>query len=133
MLQAYQQTCLMNWSFIFEQWLYNRHLSTGTAGLYELVYQSMYLLPLILMFVIYLVLIRADWFDNYEAELNMIGLIYLIWSWFIVNYLSLCIVSVGIVFIVTLLLFVLVVGWFEVVPNGKGCREKGIKNNMVFL
>lgn len=77
MLQAYQQTCLMNWSYIFQQWLYNQHLSNEKIGLYQLAYQSMYLVPLILTLILYVILIKIKYLEKLKQRLNSIGLLYI--------------------------------------------------------
>ena len=61
MLQTYQQTCLMNWSYIFQQWLYNQHLSNEKVVLYQLAYQTMYLVPLIFTLILYVLLIKIKY------------------------------------------------------------------------
>ena len=76
-IQAYQQTCLMNWSYIFQQWLYNQHLSNQTVGLYELAYQSMYLVPLAVTLVLYVILMQMKHFIRFKPQLNTMGLLYL--------------------------------------------------------
>lgn len=78
MIQAYQQTCLMNWSHIFEQWLYNQHLSNGTIGLYQLAYQSMYLVPPILTLILYVILMKTKRLAKFKQRLTSIGLLYLL-------------------------------------------------------
>jgi hypothetical protein len=77
MLQAYQQTCLMNWSYIFQQWLYNQHISNDQNVLYQLAYQSMYLLPLIVTLILYVVLIQIKYLEKLKQRLNSIGLLYI--------------------------------------------------------
>jgi hypothetical protein len=54
LIQSYQQTCVMNWSYIFEQWLYNQQLSSGQKTILQLVYQAIYVIPLVIILVIYL-------------------------------------------------------------------------------
>lgn len=78
MIQSYQQTCLMNWSFIFEQWLYNQHLTQGKIALYELAYQCMYLVPLIFTLILYVILIKSKRWAKLKPHLNSIGLLYLL-------------------------------------------------------
>lgn len=75
MVQSYQQTCVMNWSYIFGQWLYNQHLSGGRTGLYQLAYQSVYLLPLLVTLALYVILIRVRFFARLSPKLNTIGLL----------------------------------------------------------
>ncbi|WP_045097526.1 thioredoxin domain-containing protein [Legionella fallonii] len=75
--QAYQQTCLMNWSYIFQQWLYNQHISSIRTGLYQFAYQMMYLAPLILMLILYVSLIKMKRLANWEQRLQPVGLLYI--------------------------------------------------------
>ena len=77
MVLSYQQTCVMNWSNIFEQWLDNQHVSSGRAILYQAAYHMMYLLPLIVTLLLYILLIRVKFFVNLSPKLNCIGLLYL--------------------------------------------------------
>lgn len=76
-IQAYQQTCLMNWSYIFQQWLYNQHLSNQTVGLYQLAYQIMYLVPLIVTLILYVILMQMKPLIKFKPQLNTMGLLYL--------------------------------------------------------
>ncbi|BCA94910.1 membrane protein [Legionella antarctica] len=77
MLQIYQQTCLMNWSYIFQQWLYNQHLSNKNIVLYQLAYQIMYLVPLIFTLILYVILIKIKYLEKLKQRLNTIGLLYI--------------------------------------------------------
>ena len=77
-LLSYQQTCVMNWSLIFEQWLYNQHLSRQNAALYEFSYQLIYLLPLLLTLIIYVLLVRLKRLEKFKDKINSIGLLYLL-------------------------------------------------------
>lgn len=76
--QAFQQTCLMNWSYIFQQWLYNQHISNVRAGLYQFAYQLMYIAPLILALILYVSLIKMKRMKHLEKVLQSIGLLYLL-------------------------------------------------------
>jgi hypothetical protein len=55
-VQIGQQTCQFNISFIFEQWLINQSLSEGRHFAYQLYYLMVYLLPLMLVLLFYLLL-----------------------------------------------------------------------------
>lgn len=76
--QTFQQTCLMNWSYIFQQWLYNQHISNAWVGLYQLAYQLMYLAPLILALVLYVSFIKMKRLEHLEKRLQSIGLLYIL-------------------------------------------------------
>lgn len=69
--QAFQQTCLMNWSFIYEQWLANQQLAY--KGLYELIYQCIYLVPLTIVFMVYLFVAKR----RVQSKSRLLEFIYL--------------------------------------------------------
>ncbi|WP_454781244.1 glutaredoxin family protein [Legionella sp. WA2022007384] len=74
----YQQTCVMNWSTIFEQWLNDQHLPSWQASLYQLLYQGVYILPLILILLIYFLLCKINRFAALRTKLATIGLLFLL-------------------------------------------------------
>jgi hypothetical protein len=76
-LQAYQQTCLMNWSFIFEQWLSNQQLSNGRTMAYELAYQLMYLVPLTGALIVYVAVMKLNRLTVMKQKLKYIGILYI--------------------------------------------------------
>ncbi|KTD10872.1 hypothetical protein Lgra_1838 [Legionella gratiana] len=75
---VYQQTCVMNWATIFEQWLNNQHFSNWQTNLYQLLYQGMYILPLVVILCIYLVLLNIKRFAALRTKFANIGLLFLI-------------------------------------------------------
>lgn len=77
MIQTYQQTCLMNWSYIFEQWLYNQKLSHGQENVYQFVYQILYLIPPFMLLILYLGFAKTKRFARWQPVLNRIGLLYI--------------------------------------------------------
>lgn len=77
MTQAYQQTCMMNWSFIFGQWLYNQQLSVGQHIIYQVAYQIIYLLPLLLVLIAFIFLERTKLITRSKSRLYIIGLLYI--------------------------------------------------------
>lgn len=78
MIQTYQQTCVMNWSYLFEQWLNNQALTKTQSGLYELVYQLLYLLPLSITLIVYCILIQKDKLAHLKTQFSAFGLFSLI-------------------------------------------------------
>ncbi|WP_273199408.1 hypothetical protein [Legionella steelei] len=74
----YQQTCVMNWATIFQQWLNDQHLTGSQTSLYQLLYQGIYILPLILILFIYLVLLKVERFAALRTKFINIGLLFLI-------------------------------------------------------
>ena len=75
--QAYQQTCLMNWSYIFQQWLSNQHISNTRVGLYQFAYQLIYISPLLFALILYVSLMKMKRMANLEKRLQSIGLLYI--------------------------------------------------------
>lgn len=74
----YQQTCIMSWATIFEQWLNNQHFSNWQVNLYQLLYHGMYILPLIVILCIYLALLKIKNFAVLKTKLASMGLLLLI-------------------------------------------------------
>jgi thiol-disulfide isomerase/thioredoxin len=74
----YQQTCLMRWAIIFEQWLNNQNIPSWQSGLYQLLYQSLYILPLIFFLIVYLHMMKKERFVAMRIKLASIGLLFLI-------------------------------------------------------
>ncbi|WP_298623607.1 hypothetical protein [uncultured Legionella sp.] len=77
MVQIYQQTCVMNWSYIFGQWLYNQPLTFGQHLVYQLAYQSIYLVSLLVLLFLYVYLIRFEFFARFKQKFYMVGLLYI--------------------------------------------------------
>lgn len=109
-IQGYQQTCVMNWSYIFEQWLFNQHLPNGQMALFELAYQLIYLIPLVLIGVLYLILIKIKRVGPHIYRLTNIGilLLYMIYLLLIVYPESLS--NFGFSLLVNCV--VVIIGWF---------------------
>lgn len=106
-IQMYQQTCLMNWSYIFQQWLYNQHLSNAKIDLYQWIYQCMYLVPIIAAFILYIFLIRLKRLEHFKHKLHYIGLLYImavgliliVYPWVLSNlFLSLVVILCAVIF-----------------------------------
>ena len=110
MIQSYQQTCIMNWSFIFGQWLYNQQLNNAQLILYQLAYQSIYLLFLLISLVLYVLLIRTEFFAKLRQRFNTIGLLYImaIGLFLIIYPLALANLALSLFTLITLF----VCGWF---------------------
>lgn len=75
---AYQQTCVMNWSFVFQQWLNNQGFSIFQAALYQILYHIFYIFPLIIILVLYLVLLKIKRIATLQPRLASIGLLYIL-------------------------------------------------------
>ncbi|WP_241480420.1 hypothetical protein [Legionella norrlandica] len=78
MVFMFQQTCLMNWSYVFEQWLNNQDIPVVQAALYQLAYQITYVLPLIMLMILYTMLIQLNFFAKFKLKLTAIGLLYIL-------------------------------------------------------
>lgn len=78
MTTVYQQTCVMNWSFIFEQWLNNQHITHFQAALYQLLYQILYVLPLIFILIFHRALLRLKRIAALQPRLVRIGLLFVL-------------------------------------------------------
>lgn len=74
-IQAYQQTCIMNWSYIFEQWLFNQPLSAGQQHIMQSVYQLLYITPLVVILSAYLLLNKFKFLSSLKPALRYIGLL----------------------------------------------------------
>ena len=105
-LQAYQQTCIMNWSYIFEQWLYNQEFSSAQRFLAQLAYQLMYVGPLLLALLLYTIVIKDKRFIKYSPRLHTIGKLYIIvWGLLLIIYPKL-LSHLGLSFILILVIFI---------------------------
>jgi glutaredoxin len=65
-VQAYMQTCTPNLALIFEQWLSSQSLTQGKIAVFEIIYQSIYLLPLFLLLLIVSIWRRSSRMMKYE-------------------------------------------------------------------
>ncbi len=77
LIQAYQQTCLMNWSFIFQQWLLNQTISHNQAALYQWAYQILYLIPITIILIFYVLLSEFEFFTKRKQMLQTTGLLWI--------------------------------------------------------
>ncbi len=75
---AYQQTCVMNWAYIFEQWLNNQHITYARAQIYQLLYQVLYISPLILLFIVYVLANKIKRIASKQSRFARIGLLFLL-------------------------------------------------------
>jgi hypothetical protein len=74
---SYQQTCVMNWSFIFEQWLYNQPISSGQKTILQLIYQIFYSVPPLIVLILYWLLQLFGFFARMKPYLEVIGLLFI--------------------------------------------------------
>lgn len=76
-VDAYQQTCVMNWTFVFQQWLTNQHLAQGSQFVLQIVYQFFYALPLIILLLCYFLYSSLKLSERIKPLLEQIGLVFL--------------------------------------------------------
>lgn len=87
LVYIYQQTCLVNWSFVFHQWLNTQDASTNLKFVYQLGYQMMYVVPLLLMLFMYQLVAATSFFEKFTQRLRLIGiLVVLAVSLFLIIY-----------------------------------------------
>lgn len=90
MIMSYQQTCAMNWSNIYQQWLLNQNYSALKNLMYQLLYHVIYLVPLVFLLIIFSILFRSEkralWFSAWQnaawALLIICGLILIVYPVF---------------------------------------------------
>lgn len=78
MTMTYQQTCAMNWSYIFQQWLNNQPISGVKASFYQVLYQAIYILPLFLTLIVYQLLLKLKRIAAWQPRLHAIGLLFIL-------------------------------------------------------
>ena len=109
-VQTYQQTCALNMSFIFGQWLTKQAYLPSTHLFYQIIYQALYLLPLTLLLLFYFFMGRYRRMCSFHKPLNIaaylilssIGIILLVFPTLLANSWASIIVLFGSI----------VVGWF---------------------
>ena len=74
---AYQQTCVMNWSYVFQQWLTNQQLATGQEFALQVIYQIFYGIPLMVVLLLYLLFSSFNFINYLKPSLENMGLIFL--------------------------------------------------------
>lgn len=109
-VQTYQQTCALNMSFIFGQWLTKQAYLPSMRLFYQIIYQALYLLPLTLLLLFYFFMGRHRRMRSFHNPLNIaaylilssIGIILLVFPTLLANSWASIIVLFG----------SMVVGWF---------------------
>jgi len=69
-LEVYQQACGFQGAIIYNQWLIERHFSLGNQLIYKGIYQVIYLIPLVFLWVSFL------WFSRTKSGITKQGLLY---------------------------------------------------------
>ncbi len=109
MIQLFQQTCVMNWSFVFGQWLLNQQLTIGQSFFYQISYQTIYLLCLFLILILYVFVIRMRFFARLKQQLSITGLLYLMAIGLILIVYPLALANLALSLFVIVALFI--AGW----------------------
>jgi glutaredoxin len=78
LVTSYQQTCVMNWAYIFQQWLNNQHILPVQRGFYQLLYQIVYGLPLLFILILYFLIMKIKFIAARQARLLSIGLLFIV-------------------------------------------------------
>ncbi len=78
MTMTYQQTCDMNWSYIFQQWLNNQPISGVNKGFYQALYQGIYVFPLILVLIVYQILLKTKRVSAWQSRLHTMSLLFIL-------------------------------------------------------
>lgn len=73
MLTLYQQTCSRNWPSIFADWLNKQTLSSWESFGYQVLYQSIYIAPLVLILFVYLLFLNMKRFAAFNLKLIYIS------------------------------------------------------------
>lgn len=77
-IMLYQQTCIMNWSYIFQQWLNNQPFSVNKRSFVQLLYQVLYILPSLLILVSYQMLMKIKRVAAWQPRFFNIGLLFIL-------------------------------------------------------
>lgn len=77
-LSMYQQTCLMNWGNVFNQWLSNQPISNTQAMRYQWTYQALYILPLLISLIFYIALKQRTFLKPWKPFFKDLGFYYLL-------------------------------------------------------
>lgn len=75
---VYQQTCVLNWSYFFQQWLVQQELTQTQGVLLQLLYQVVYVSPLMLMLLIFMLINAKKHNKFFKIRLQLICTLYLL-------------------------------------------------------
>lgn len=78
LVQSFQQTCLMNWSYLFQQWLNHQAVSPLQSGLLGLLYQGLYLSIILLFLIAYTAVINRPKYSKARHYLQLLGQVILL-------------------------------------------------------
>jgi glutaredoxin len=102
-VQTYQQTCPLNFALVFEQWITEQNLSLIRRFFYQLLYQIMYFLPMMMLFLTIFLLGRHRRYISFHKKvvfmsrliLASIGIILLIYPLLMANLWASIFVLIG--------------------------------------
>lgn len=77
-VQAYQQSCVMNWAYVFEQWLSTQQLANGQKALLQVIYQCFYIVLPIVLLLLYVWVSSTEFFAKRQSKFANIGLLILV-------------------------------------------------------
>ncbi len=78
MIGLYQQTCSTNWFYLFEQWLTQHHFDAVQTAFYATLYHFTYVLPLLLVLILYLFLVNAKRLRAFKNRLRPLGMLFFV-------------------------------------------------------
>ncbi len=70
-VELFQQTCVFNISLVIEQWLLEQSLSPFSRVFYQFYYQVLYLLPLMMILVFFMIFGRKKFFKKHMQKLEI--------------------------------------------------------------
>ncbi|KTD06834.1 glutaredoxin family protein [Legionella jamestowniensis] len=77
-IQAYMQTCTPNFAVVFEQWLQTKQFYTTQTIVFLIIYQCIYIMPLLLLMLLAIWLSKAARFTSYQIIFKKFAHIFLI-------------------------------------------------------
>lgn len=70
-LQSYQQTCQINFSLIYEQWLIAQSINTSSLRAYRFIYQLIYLFPQFLFILLIYFIQARGYLKKFKPSMNV--------------------------------------------------------------
>lgn len=119
----YQQTCVMNLTYMFDQWLKDQKIVGTQLLAYELLYQFCYICILLLVTIAYAYFIKMKRLKSYEPGLNkmgqlmllLLGIALIVYPWVFASQ------TLSIILIMVLFISIFILG----IWNKKGAKSHG--------
>lgn len=70
-VQIYQQTCKLNLGLFFDQWLAQQTISSVRYLFYQVIYQLIYILPLLLVLMVHFIFNGSNWVARHQQALKI--------------------------------------------------------------